>query len=124
MIEAGMVVDLEYNQVIYWHLPQGRSAGSIPDSRNLWDVLWTAHISGERVGFAHSHPGSGVPGPSWTDLTTFAAIEMALGKRLIWWITSTDHVVRIDWTGPDKYDYTSTEIDEPDWANQLRELSK
>jgi hypothetical protein len=45
----------------------------------------------ERVsGFAHTHPGSGLPEPSHTDLTTFAAVEAGLGKRLNWFILTED----------------------------------
>jgi hypothetical protein len=64
-----------------------------------------------------------VPGPSWTDITTFAAIESGLGRRITWWITSSTHVIALNWQGPHKHDYHAFLVDEPDWANQLREHS-
>lgn len=124
MIEAGVVVDKD-EQPLFWHLPLGRSAGSLPDSRTLWDVIWEAFKADTLLGFAHSHPGSGVPGPSYSDVTTFAAIEAALGKRLTWWITSSDHVVEIHWDGPEKLSYRATiVIEAPSWGAELRRLSQ
>lgn len=124
MIEAGVVVD-KSGQPMHWHLPEGRTAGSLPDSRSLWDVLWNAFRQDRLLGFAHSHPGSGVPGPSYSDVTTFAAVEAALGKRLDWWITSSDHVVLLRWSGPDKISYRATIVTEaPSWAAELRRLSQ
>jgi len=121
MIEAGVVVT-GYG-VSYWHLPNGRTGGSLPDSRDLWEVLWE-HRREHFLGFAHSHPGSGIPGPSWTDLTTFAAVELGLGRRLTWWITSSTHMIGLNYQGPDKYKYNPFLVDEPDWAAQLREHSQ
>jgi len=124
MIEVGVVID-KNGVPIYWHLPPGRSGGSIPDSRQLWDVIWEHR---DRImGFAHSHPGSGPTGPSQTDLTTFLAIEQALGKRLCWWISSSDQL----WTwARDSHDpaladsYAGEFIrNEPDWVKTLREFS-
>jgi hypothetical protein len=89
-MEAGVVVD-RAGLPLHWHLPEGRTAGSLPDSALLWDVLWTRRH--EIAGFAHSHPGRGAPAPSIVDLTTFAAVEAALGRRLDWWITSEDELV-------------------------------
>ena len=121
MIEAGVVVDKE-GFPMHWHLPPGRTAGSIPDTRSLWDQIWENRS--QVLGFAHSHPGGGIPEPSWTDLTTFAAIEAALGRRLMWWITSSDHVIRAEWCGPEKTDYGFwTTVYEPVWAQELRRLS-
>ena len=122
MIEAGVVIGPD--GPLYWHLPPGRTGGSIPDSRTLWQVFWE-HRKADTLEFAHSHPGSGVPGPSWTDLTTFAAVEAGLGCRLIWWITSSDRVISLVWDGPDRLDYLATQyVDEPDWITQLREYSQ
>lgn len=124
MIEAGVVID-KHENALFWHLPEGRTSGSLPDSRTLWQVLWEAFKADTLLGFAHSHPGSGVPGPSYSDVTTFAAIEAALGKRLHWWIASLDHVVLIRWSGPDKISYRSTIVTEvPSWAAGLRRLSQ
>ena len=123
MIETGVLISAA-GGVLHWHLPPGRSGGSLPDSRTLWDEFWDAHQKGYLLGFAHSHPGSGVPGPSYTDVSTFSAIELALGRRLTWWITSSDHVVSLAWVGPDKYSYRTTIISEaPSWVDELRRLS-
>jgi len=120
-VEAGVLVNL-YGQPIFWHYPPNRSIVSLPDSRDLWDVIWENR---ERVkGFAHSHPGSGMPGPSYEDVTTFSGVEKALGRRLVWWITSSDYLVNIIWLGPDKYDYRVTpNIHQPAWLGELRRLS-
>ena len=124
MIEAGVVID-KCGWPAFWHLPAGRSAGSLPDSRTLWDVIWDAFKADTLLGFAHSHPGSGVPAPSYSDVTTFAAVEAALGKRLDWWITSSDHVVLLRWSGPDKISYRATIVTEaPSWVAELRRLSQ
>lgn len=122
---------LEFDRVegwlpIFWHTPEGRTAGSLPDSRALWEQIWDAR---ERtIGLAHSHPGSGIPMPSKEDVTTFAAVEMALGKRLFWWITSADHVVLCMHSGSGhRFDYVTTSdenFDEDPWVARLREISK
>ncbi len=120
MVEVGVLID-QNNNPLYWHLPAARTAGSIPDSRTLWDWIWDnrSRISG----FAHSHPGSGEPGPSWTDITTFAAIEVALGRRLNWWITSSDQMVVVKWIGPGKHEYACQRIQDTWWVAKLRRLS-
>jgi len=117
-IEAGVLVDLDC-EPIHWHLPRDRNTGALPDSRQLWDIIWENR---ERVlGFAHSHPGSGLPGPSHEDVTTFAAIEAALGKRLVWWITSADNFVELCWVGPHKLAYgRGPAMYEPTWMQRLR----
>jgi hypothetical protein len=122
MLEAGVVIDFK-NQPIFWHLPEGRSAGGLPDSRELWDVIWENRAQVE--GFAHSHPGSGIPSPSYTDLTTFAAMEAGLGKRLSWYITSSDRLVVLLWVGPGPLDYHRDVLnhDEAAWVGELRRLS-
>jgi hypothetical protein len=121
MMEVGVVID-QNNEPIFWHLPEHRTGGSLPDSGALWRVLW----ENRKVlsGFAHSHPGSGVPGPSYTDVTTFAAVEVALGVRLNWWITSETHLIVARWAGPDRLQYEGALLsEEPPWANELREKS-
>ena len=121
MIETGVLVG--DGDFIYWHLPPGRTGGSLPDSRKLWDVLWE-HRKDEFLGFAHSHPGAGVPAPSWEDITTFAAVEAGLGRRLHWWITSSDNLVLLLWEGPERYDYIPILLAHKfGWADQLREYS-
>lgn len=120
-VEAGVLVAKD-GSPIFWHLPVDRSAGYLPDSQDLWEVIWANRDN--VLGFAHSHPGSGLPGPSMEDLTTFAAVEAALGRRLIWWITSADQLVEIDWVGPGKLDYEVYWAGEgcipPEWLTLLR----
>lgn len=119
MVEVAVVVDQE-GLPLYWHLPPGRSALAIPDSRDLWDILWRYR---ERLGgVAHSHPGGGIPVPSKEDLTTFAACEAGLGRRLDWWILTRDHVRCFAWEGPGRLDYAPCRrTDEvPAWVEGLR----
>lgn len=124
MMEAGVVI--AGGKPVFWHLPKGRTAGSLPDSRDLWDVLWEHREALD--GFAHSHPGSGRPGPSHTDVTTFKAVELALGRKLQWWITSQDSLVlctRQD-SFPVGLSYAVAEVpkgQEPEWLFKLREHS-
>jgi hypothetical protein len=122
MMEVGVVVGLD-GTALHWHLPLDRHFGALPDSRGLWDVLW-AHRD-QLLGVAHSHPGVGWPAPSWTDVTTFAAIEGALGKRLTWWITSANRLIAVTWRGPEKFDYVllPLEDDGATWLDELRRLT-
>lgn len=119
--EAAVVID-KFGAAVYWHTPQGRTGGSIPDSHSFWEYIWANR---ERIaGIAHSHPGAGVPGPSQEDVTTFSAIELALGRKLWWWITSSDEVVKVTWKGPGAYQYIGTLLDKtPNWAHELRRIS-
>jgi len=130
MMEVGVVISTT-GEPIHWHLPLGRSGGALPDSRELWDVLWQAHRDGWLAGFAHSHPGSGVPGPSGTDTSTFVAIESALGRSLSWWITSSDRLVVVNRAAmdsmPGRVVYAVREIvveREPLWVVELRRRSE
>jgi hypothetical protein len=121
-MEAGVVLD-RMGRPLYWHLPDGRTWASLPDCRLLWDILWRSrqHISG----FAHSHPGRGEPAPSSEDVTTFAAIEAALGLRLDWWIASETHLVLARWIGPGEHAYRTWPMtEEPAWAVPLRAVSR
>lgn len=94
MIEVGVVID-RFSNPVYWHAPDESTAGSLPDSRALWDFLWDNRT---RVfGFAHTHPGGGIPEPSMTDLTTFSAIERGLGFRLTWWIVNSEAITWVRW---------------------------
>jgi hypothetical protein len=121
VIEAAVVVGGE-GEPLYWHLPLGRDAGSLPDSRELWDVIWENRA--RIAGIAHSHPGRGVPGPSHEDVTTFSAVDLALGRRLAWWIASFDRVVVARWRGPGPYDYVVEPLEsDPRWVAELRRLS-
>ena len=128
MIEAGVVISTT-GEPIYWHEPR-HSSGAIPDSRTLWEVIWKAHQDGWLAGVAHSHPGSGVPGPSSEDTSTFVAIESALGRSLSWWIASSDRLVvcnRAEMDSmPGRVVYSVREIvveREPPWVAELRRRS-
>lgn len=136
MKEAGLVIGLN-NEVVYEFTPPQRSSSYLPDkvakwdvsveeSPSLWHVLWRHRDS--LAGFAHSHPGSGKPFPSVTDLTTFHAVERGLGRRLKWWIASSSNLVLIEWEDDPKIDewggsYWSESVQEPHWTTRLRELS-
>ena len=88
MIEVALVFG-KSGETLLWHLPPGRSQVYIPDSQDLWAFLWdNRSIIG---GVAHTHPWDGEASPSYTDVTTFSAIERGLGVRLVWpVITFTD----------------------------------
>lgn len=122
-MEAGLVIGPD-GEPIRTHLPEGRSPVYLPDSRDFWEFLWEHR--GSVMGVAHSHPGSGVPGPSYEDLTTFAAIEAGLGRRLNWWITSSDRSILVRWGGPERLDYATYEYSdvEPSWMEELRRISR
>lgn len=110
MMEVALVFDKE-GRTICFHEPPGRSGGSIPDSRPLWDILWeNRHNLG---GVAHTHPWDG---PSWAsqeDVTTFRAIELGLGKNLLWPIaTFTDLKTFVFMSYDDEHQgYGETETD-------------
>ena len=85
MMEVALVFDRNGNTICF-HDPKGSTGGSIPDSRDLWEVLWENR---DRLGgVAHTHPWDGPAHPSLTDLTTFDAVERALGKQLLWPVVS------------------------------------
>lgn len=121
-MEAGVVVGSK-GEALHWHLPPGRTGGSLPESPDLWDVIWANRDN--LSGFAHSHPGSGVPGPSYTDVTTFAAIEAGLGVRLKWWITSEDQLTLTTHEGGERLHYVTFHIrsQQPSWLERLRQVS-
>lgn len=127
-IEAGVVIDLK-DDPIHWHLPPGRTSGFLPDHRPLWDVLWDNRA--RLAGVAHSHPWNGIPHPSGTDVSTFSAIELALGSRkegarkLQWWIVTFDHVAVFEWVeGTETYNYKGRLLTvDPPWVGELRRLS-
>jgi hypothetical protein len=117
-IETGVLISFD-GHPIHWHLPPGRSCGYLPDSRDLWDIIWENRASLD--GFAHSHPGFGIPSPSHEDVTTFAAVELALGRNLKWWITSANSTILLVRIGNNyQPDFVSQE---PNWIRKLRELS-
>lgn len=119
-VEAGLVVS-KNGLPLRWHTPNDASGGALPDNRALWE-FFRDHWSNIQ-GFAHSHP-EGCTGPSWTDITTFAAIELGLDLRFDWWIV-TRKVALVRWAGPDRYDYKVELLDtEPTWAGELRARSR
>jgi hypothetical protein len=125
MQEAGCVLDRS-GAPIHWHEPDGRTGISLPDSVEFWKLIFENR---DRIGgIAHSHPGGGRPSPSHEDVTTFSAIDLALGKRLDWWIASDELVVRHRWLGPGAYDYAAdlelAIAAGPPWAKALIALSK
>ena len=124
MIETALVFD-DRGLVIRFHLPLGRTSTYIPDSRDLWKVMWKyREILG---GVAHVHPWDGLGGPSETDVTTFAACEAGLGKRLIWPIVTFTHITFCVWMGPGRLDY-GTQQGIPafrvEGIDRLRELAR
>jgi hypothetical protein len=131
MIEAAVVLD-EKLEPIYWHVPSDRSGGAIPDSKDLWQFIW--ENKDKVFGIAHTHPGRGAPRPSNTDLTTFQAIELALGRCLFWYILSQDVCTMFRWSiafdGTDgvysvfdnAVDFSGADLDRP-WMTELRKLS-
>ena len=123
MMEAGVLLDLD-GHPIYWHTPNDRSGGALPDSRDLWEVIWENRAN--LLGFAHSHPGYGKPGPSHTDLTTFIAIEEGLGKHLQWWIASGDCLAVVLHAGERPDQFVVCQCKAPEvvhWLPELRRLS-
>jgi hypothetical protein len=121
MIETAAVISVR-GEVLLWHAPPGRSAVAIPDTRALWDVLWTHREA--VAGVAHSHPGWGPPTPSWEDLTTFGALEAGLGLRLSWWIATAGAVRRYRWLGPAPTDFTPRlPVGPTPWLHELRARS-
>jgi hypothetical protein len=121
-MEAGVLFDMDGNP-IHWHVPPDRTSVSLPDSRVLWEIIWFNR--GRVAGFAHTHPGNGTPGPSYTDVTTFSAIELALGRHLVWPILSNDDSAIFRFNGPEKYNYGALPIKvAAGWADLLRELSR
>jgi hypothetical protein len=124
-MEAGLVFDF-HGGMIHWHVPPDRSAGALPDSSDLWKILWdNREILG---GVAHTHPWSGAAHPSQTDVTTFAAIEAGLGERLVWPIVTFSEVQYYTWVGPERLNYGVMERRRfrlhRDDIDHLRELSR
>lgn len=126
MIEMAVLVldsgDGRFDHCIW----NGNSNTGIGDHYRLWDLIWTLRY--ELVGIGHSHPGSGPPSPSRTDITTFRAIELGLGRTLDWWITTQDQFVAIRRASLDhpvfemkRLDLTGALI--PNWLRVLRKRS-
>jgi hypothetical protein len=101
VLETAVVFGQE-GQVLYWHEPLNRSGVYLPDSPDLWSVLWShREVLG---GVAHTHPWKGRAWPSQEDLTTFRAVEQGLGNRLVWPIVTFTDVLYLEWNpGTDQY---------------------
>jgi proteasome lid subunit RPN8/RPN11 len=121
MREARVVINMA-GQAFYWGQPDGRTSVSLPDDHDFWMVLWDNRH--QLSGVAHSHPG-GMATPSYVDLTTFAAIEAGLGRRLDWWILAGDILIHSHWIGPGRLSYESLPVEQrPTWVSGLREASQ
>lgn len=89
-----MMFDQE-GKALFWLGPNGCHAGAVEDSHVLWQRIWDAReVIG---GVAHTHPWGGYPHPSDTDVTTWRALELALGKRLVWPIITMDQMTCYKW---------------------------
>jgi len=100
-IEVALVFD-KAGHTIDWHCPQGCTSGSIPDSHDHFMVM-LANL--DRLGgTVHVHPWHGVADPSYTDITTWSAMDRALGRRL-WAVATFTEVNFFRWIGPGKHDY-------------------
>lgn len=124
MLETAVVIDVA-GRPLYWHTPLGRTAVYLPDSRELWEVLWEHRA--RVLGVAHTHPWAGRAAPSHEDLTTFAAVESGLGRRLAWWIATDNQWAAFRWLGPDRLNYGLFPMEEearPTWMDELRRLSR
>ena len=119
--EACCVAERGAEGALFWHLPDGRSAGGIPDSRSLWDVLWQ-HRDKDLI-VAHTHPRYGTPQASLIDYVTFQAVEAGLGKRLVWCIASGDKAVCLLWQDELQGYVNARMKDAPPWLGELRKLS-
>lgn len=97
MMETALVFGTR-GETLYWHLPPGRSAGGLPDSTTLWEFLF--RHKDVVSGVAHTHPWEGPASPSYTDITTFRAIEQGLGKTLVWPIFTFTDAVYLRWNAP------------------------
>jgi Prokaryotic homologs of the JAB domain len=103
-----------HHGTVLWRDLSGRAA-ALPDSRARWEAIWRHRA--ELAEIAHSHPR----GPacfSAEDLTTMAAVDDALGRRLSYCVVTADKVLRRTAGG------ATLEPDlEPSWVPALRAAS-
>jgi len=92
MLEVALVFDTQGNTL---HWQDGSSGVYIPDSHDLWTILWENRDT--LGGVAHTHPWSGDAWPSQEDVTTWNAVERGLGKRLVWPIVTFTAVRYFVW---------------------------
>ena len=96
------------DDVVLWSDASDRP-DALPDSRERWEAIW--RYRDELVEIAHSHP-RGPLAFSSEDVTTFEAIDAALGRALRYTIVTPGGVLR-----------TTMEAGEPPWASDLRRAS-
>ena len=94
MIETALVFD-DHGRIIQYHEPAGRTAGSIPDTRSLWDLCWK--YRNQLGGVAHTHPWDGPASPSRIDISTFRALELGLGRLYLWPVVTFTEVGYYGW---------------------------
>lgn len=104
--------------VLYWHVPEDREFAYLPDSASLWRFLWERRD--EISGIAHTHP-AGYTHPSSEDLSTFKAVDLALGKSLDWYVVTSESV-RVCRRNTGYSDMAT--IHRPIWVDPLLRLSK
>lgn len=120
MIETAVVLNKQ-GEAIFWHEPEGRENHAIPNSATLWHVLWMRRD--DVGGVAHTHPGTGLPSPSFEDITTFSAVDRGLDTHLVWWIASADRLVRMSFQS-DGCLVVSKDLSTPAWLAELRRRSR
>jgi hypothetical protein len=99
---------------VLWHDASG-TASALPDSRRRWEAIW--RYRAELAEIAHTHPG-GLPHFSAEDLTTMAAIDDALGRRLCYAVVTVDKLLRRTAEG-----VTLEPEEQPPWVAALRATS-
>lgn len=111
------------DEVLLWHKPQLSTATYIPDSASLWRSIW-AHRD-VITGVAHTHPCADAAWPSATDLSTFDALELGLGRKLTWWIVTLAEVVTVQRAEDLRQGWvvSASLTDIPRWVTALRTLS-
>lgn len=122
MREAAILINI-WGCGILQHQPENASVVAIPDKKSFWDFI--LENKDQIAGIAHSHSGSGEPWFSHEDVTTFAAIEQGLGKRLYWPIITSDSILTFGWVGPKRLDYNIVKdhVDNNYWVDELRRIS-
>lgn len=108
--------------ILYWHVPPNRSSTLMPDDQALWDAFWDNRT--KALTFAHTHPGGGVPAPSFEDITSFSAIERGLGRSIEWVIASSNAAIwlRMVDQKPEVF-YVELGPSRHEWLTELRNKS-
>lgn len=101
---------------LYVHVPTQPSVAAVPDSPDLWAVIWS--LRDRLVGIAHTHP-PGAMEPSSQDLATVRGVERALGRTIFWWILDpcTLRAVRFAPAGERGYTLVPLNGLSPTWAH-------